>query len=99
MTPANCLTATALVMSAFMLDEARGQTSLSGVAEIQARHDRAFVAELAQYLQKNPKADDRDQAYAALFNKAIEHDWFRETEELGQQYLKSDPDEIGRAHV
>ncbi len=64
----------------------------AGVAEIQARHDRAFVRELAEYLQKNPKADDRDQAYAALFNKAIEHDWFRETEELGQQYLKSDPD-------
>jgi len=92
MTFAKCLTATALVMSAFMLNEARGQTSLAGVAEIQARHDRAFVTELAQYLQKNPKADDRDQAYAALFNKAIEHDWFSDVEELAGHYLKSDPD-------
>ena len=87
MTPAKCLTATALVMSAFMLEEARGQTSPTGVAEIQARHDRAFVAELAQYLQKNPKADDRDQAYAALFNKAIEHDWFSEAEEIGRAHV------------
>ena len=33
-----------------------------------------------------------DQAFAALFNKAIEHDWFSEAEELGRQYLTSDPD-------
>ena len=61
------------------------------MAEIQARHDRAFIRELADYLRQNPKADDRDQAYAALFNKAIEHDWFSEAEEQGRQYLKSDP--------
>ena len=29
----------------------------------------------------HPRADDRDQAYAALFNKAIEHDWFAEVED------------------
>jgi peroxiredoxin/predicted negative regulator of RcsB-dependent stress response len=62
------------------------------VAAIQAKHDRAFIHELAEYLRQNPKADDRDQAYAALFNKAIEHDWFSDAEELGRQYLKSDPD-------
>jgi peroxiredoxin len=61
------------------------------VAEIQAKHDRAFIRELSDYLRQHPKADDRDQAYAALFNKAIEHDWFSEAEEQGQQYLKSDP--------
>jgi peroxiredoxin len=64
----------------------------AGVAEIQARHDRAFIHELTEYLRKNPKAEDRDQAFAALFNKAIEHDWFTETEELGREYLKTDPD-------
>src|SRR5262245_26751057 len=64
----------------------------ASVAEIQARHDRAFIRELTEYLGKHPKADDRDQAFAALFNKAIEHDWFAETEELGRQYLKADPD-------
>ena len=61
------------------------------VAEIQARHDRAYIRELSEYLRQHPKADDRDQAYAALFNKAIEHDWFSEAEEQGRQYLKSDP--------
>jgi peroxiredoxin len=64
----------------------------AGVAAIQARHDRAFIQELTDYLQKNPAAEDREQAYAALFNKAIEHDWFNDTEELARQYLKSDPD-------
>ena len=64
----------------------------ANVAEIQAKHDRAFIGELSEYLRRNPKAEDRDQAYAALFNKAIEHDWFNEVEELGRQYLKSDPD-------
>ena len=62
------------------------------VAEIQAKHDRAFIRELSDYLRQNPKAEDRDQAYAALFNKAIEHDWFSDAEEQGRQYLKSDPE-------
>jgi peroxiredoxin/predicted negative regulator of RcsB-dependent stress response len=62
------------------------------VAEIQAKHDRAFIRELSDYLRQNPKAEDRDQAYAALFNKAIEHDWFGEAEEQGRQYLNSDPE-------
>jgi len=65
---------------------------VAGVAEIQLKHDRALIHDLTEYLHKNPRADDRDQAYAALFNKAIEHDWFAETEELGRQYLKADPD-------
>ncbi len=73
-------------------DARASEPAATGVAGIQVKHDRAFIEELAQYLQKNPKAEDRDQAYAALFNKAIEHDWFGETEELGRQYLKSDPD-------
>jgi peroxiredoxin/predicted negative regulator of RcsB-dependent stress response len=68
------------------------ETAATNVAAIQAKHDRAFIHELAEYLRQNPKADDRDQAYAALFNKAIEHDWFSEAEELGRQYVKSDPD-------
>ncbi len=68
------------------------EPSPANVAEIQAKHDRAFINELTEYLRKNPRAADRDQAYAALFNKAIEHDWFGETEDLGRQYLKTDPD-------
>jgi peroxiredoxin len=84
--------AIALAAIALIHHQAPAQTTTGGVAEIQARHDRAFINELAQYLQKNPRAHDRDQAYAALFNKAIEHDWFGEVENLADQYLKSDPD-------
>jgi peroxiredoxin len=69
-----------------------GETPATSVAEIQARHDRALVRELSEYLTANPRAADRDQAYAALFNKAIEHDWFAEVEEPAKRYLKTDPD-------
>src|SRR5271163_1607830 len=68
------------------------EPAAANVAEIQSRHDRAFIRDLSEYLRQNPKADDRDQAYAALFNKAIEHDWFSEAEEQGRVYLKTDPD-------
>src|SRR5262249_31523416 len=72
---------------------ARGaEPPAASVAEIQARHDRALIRELSEYLTARPRADDRDQAFAALFNKAIEHDWFAEVEDLGRQYVKSDPD-------
>ncbi len=75
---------------------ARGdEPPATSVASIQAKHDRALIRELTDYLRNSPKADDRDQAYAALFNKAIEHDWFTEAEELGQQYLKSRPRRAG----
>ncbi len=63
----------------------------AGVAEIQARHDRALVRELSEYVIAHPKAADRDQAYASLFNKAIEHDWFAEVEDLGRNYVQTDP--------
>jgi peroxiredoxin len=93
MKPAKSVIAAAILFFTVIHIPARGQApSPTGVAEIQARHDRAFIAELAQYLQKYPKADDRDQAYAALFNKAIEHDWFSDVEELAGHYLKSDPE-------
>jgi thiol-disulfide isomerase/thioredoxin len=64
----------------------------AGVAGLLERHDRALIRDLGDYLRKNPKADDRDQAYAALFNKVIEHDWFTDNENLALSYLKSDPD-------
>jgi thiol-disulfide isomerase/thioredoxin len=64
----------------------------SSVAAILDRHDRNLLRDLTAYLRQNPRAEDRDQAYAALFNKAIEHDWFAETEEMALRYLESDPD-------
>jgi peroxiredoxin len=69
-----------------------GEPAATSVAAIQAKHDRALIRDLTLYLRDTPKAEDRDQAYAALFNKAIEHDWFLETDDLAQQYQKSDPD-------
>jgi peroxiredoxin len=87
-----------ILLPAAIVSPARAQTaaqapaSAASVAEIQSRHDRAFMRELTEYLERNPKADDRDQAYAALFNKAIEHDWFADTENQGLLYLKTDPD-------
>jgi thiol-disulfide isomerase/thioredoxin len=68
------------------------QPAASSVAEILDRHDRALITELGSYLRRNPRAEDRDSAYAALFNKAIEHDWFAETEESARRYLANDPD-------
>ena len=81
-----------LGMVAFVPQVHSSEPAPINVAEIQSRHDRAFIRELSEYLRQNPKAEDRDQAYAALFNKAIEHDWFSEAEEQGRQYLKSDPE-------
>jgi thiol-disulfide isomerase/thioredoxin len=68
------------------------QPGASSVAEILSGHDRALIRDLSDYLRNNPKADDRDQAYAALFNKAIEHDWFPENEEMARRYLQDDPE-------
>jgi thiol-disulfide isomerase/thioredoxin len=67
------------------------------VAEILAGHDRSLIRDLGKYLRDHPKADDRDQAYAALFNKAIEHDWFPESEPTALQYLKEEPEGPVRA--
>lgn len=69
-----------------------GADGPANVAEIKAAHDRALVRDLAAYLGKNPKADDADQAFMALFDKAIEHDWFADHEALALQYLADRPD-------
>jgi peroxiredoxin len=68
------------------------EPAASNVAEILDQHDRALIRDLGAYLRQNPKADDRDQGFAALFNKAIEHDWFADTEEAARRYLENDPD-------
>ena len=68
------------------------QPAASSVPEILGQHDRALIRDLTAYLNQNPKADDRDQGFAALFNKAIEHDWFADNEEAALRYLKNYPD-------
>lgn len=57
------------------------------VADLQAAHDKALMRDLLEYLRQNPKADDLEQAYMVLFNKAIDHDWFTETEAVAKRYL------------
>lgn len=88
--PCSALFLTALVTAAAPALRA-AEPPAASVAAIQAKHDRALIRELSEYLNAHPRANDRDQAYAALFNKAIEHDWFAEVEDLGRQYLKTDP--------
>jgi len=67
------------------------------VAELQLAHDRALVRSLAAYIAAKPKAEDVDQAYLTLFDKAIEHDWFLEYEEPARRYLANFPDGPVRA--
>src|SRR3954464_11080119 len=86
-----------LVASVAVTTPAQQPATNPGVAEILASHDRALIRDLARYLKVHPKADDRDQAYAALFNKAIEHDWFPESESIALQYLHDEPEGPVRA--
>lgn len=65
---------------------------LLSVSSIQARHDRALINDLSDYIIANPKADDVDQAYMALFDKVIEHDWFTDHEKIAQRYLTDRPE-------
>jgi thiol-disulfide isomerase/thioredoxin len=84
---------TSVVLFVLMLGVARAQIPVaSSVAEILDRHDRSLIRDLGGYLRTNPRAEDRDQAYASLFNKAIEHDWFADNEETALRYLQNDPD-------
>ncbi|HEV3163163.1 MAG TPA: TlpA disulfide reductase family protein [Isosphaeraceae bacterium] len=71
------------------------------VTELQAAHDRAMVKDLTDYIQKNPKAEDIDQAYMALFNKVIDHDWFADHEAIAKRYLDEQPQGAVRllAHI
>lgn len=68
-----------------------GGTPPSNVNEIVAEHDRTLIRDLAQYLDRNPKADDADQAYMALFDKIIEHDWFADHEAIAKRYIADRP--------
>jgi thiol-disulfide isomerase/thioredoxin len=62
------------------------------VERLLERHDRALIQDLTRYIQEHPAAADLDQAYTAIFERAIERDWFAETETLAQGYLKAAPD-------
>ncbi|HWE35256.1 MAG TPA: TlpA disulfide reductase family protein [Isosphaeraceae bacterium] len=71
------------------------------VNELLRSHDKALIRDLTEYVQKHPKADDRDEAYHALFDRAIEHDWFAENEAIAKKYLAEQPNGAVRplAHI
>jgi peroxiredoxin len=64
----------------------------ASVTELISAHDRAIIRDLATYLAEHPKAEDLDQAYLTLFNKAIEHDWFADHAAIAERYLASYPE-------
>ena len=68
----------------------------SSVADLIVAHDRALARDLNAYLAEHPTAEDRDQAYMTLFNKAIEHDWFAENEPVAERYLAAFPEGAAR---
>lgn len=63
-----------------------------GVAAILEAHDRALIRALDEYARANPKANDIDQAFLTLFERALDHDWFAETEPIARRYLDERPD-------
>jgi peroxiredoxin len=64
----------------------------SSVSALQDEHDRALLRDLKIYINEHPKADDIEQAYMLVFNKAIEHDWFADHETIASRYLVEHPD-------
>jgi peroxiredoxin len=81
-----------LSLLAMTIQTARGEGAPKSVADLQAAHDRALIRDLAAYILANPTSSDVDQAYMALFDKVIEHDWFAEHEDVAKQYLAAFPD-------
>ncbi len=82
---------TSLILLAPVLLGADEKTP-TGVVAILLKHDKVLVEELADYVIKNPRATDIDQAYMALFDKVIEHDWFLDHERLAKNYLADRPE-------
>ena len=94
-----CLAACCLLAPLWLRgDDAAAQAPASAapapksVAAIQDATDRTLIRDLLAYIKASPKADDLDQAYMKVFDKAIEHDWFAEHEAVAQQYLAAYPD-------
>jgi len=65
---------------------------VESVASLLESHDRALVRDLNSYIEDHRDAEDLDQAYLTLFERAIEHDWFLESEPAAKRYLREQPD-------
>ena len=81
-----------IASAALAIPPARAAEPPASASKILADHDRALMRDLDTYLLSHPKADDRDEAYSAIFDKAIAHDWFAETEPVAKRYLTESPD-------
>ncbi len=68
-----------------------GRTGNS-VAELRAQHDENLLRDLVAYIDQNPKADDRDDAYLVIFEIGIAYDWFERTEPMARRYLREHPE-------
>lgn len=90
--PRPWLLALSLALAVAPFSPARAEGPPKTVAEIQANADRALIRDLLDYLSKNPKAADVDQAYMKVFDKAIEHDWFADHEAVAKTYLANYPE-------
>jgi thiol-disulfide isomerase/thioredoxin len=66
--------------------------AIPGVSAIVDEHDKSLTKALSDYIAKNPSADDLSQAYLLIFEKAVDHDWFLETEPLAKDYMSHYPD-------
>jgi peroxiredoxin len=64
----------------------------TGVTAIKTKHDRDLISDLLAYARANPKADDVDEAYVALFDTVIAHDWFADHEATAVAYVAERPD-------
>ncbi len=62
------------------------------VLEILSAHDKSLMRDLDAYIQANPNAEDIEQAYMTLFERAIENDWFVETKPAADRYLARSPE-------
>lgn len=62
------------------------------VAGLMQASDRALLANLRAYVAAKPTADDLEQAYMVIFERAIENDWYLDNEELARRYLKEQPE-------
>lgn len=61
-------------------------------AAIVQQHEKALIADLVAYVRAHPEAEDLDQAYLNIFEKAVAYDWFLDNEETAKQYLAAHPE-------
>ncbi len=81
-----------LLVGRTVAQEGSGPDAPSSVVAILTAHDRALIADMKAYIVAKPEAEDVEQAYMLLFEKAIENDWFQDAESVARTYLADRPD-------